>query len=316
MADDLERAFLASQDHAATVLEVERLAELRKRHLERRQGKKVGPPIRLGACPGQAPARGRIHLMIGDAHAHPEHPNWRFEWLGRLIVDIQPDVIWDAGDWFDLPSLFGFDKGARGTRQFEGRRYWLDLEAGIDAMERVQFQLDEYNRGKRRRYKPRLIRTLGNHEERIQRVIEWEPRFEEVIGYRDLMSQHFGWEEHPPGETVEVDGIHYVHYPFGTAGWGGPIYLGANAIRSPRSIVAARSSAFGHSHRRDYHETAGPAGRIQSISVGCFFDYSQRYLPESEQRRWWSGLVLARNVTDGTFDHEWISLEEVRRRYG
>jgi hypothetical protein len=45
------------------------------------------------------------HLIIPDAHAHPDYSNDRFTWLGKLIGDVRPDVVINIGDWFDLPSL-------------------------------------------------------------------------------------------------------------------------------------------------------------------------------------------------------------------
>lgn len=315
MTKDVEAAFLVHQDLGARALEIERM---RERHLARRRRQPVGPPPPLPVCTDPLPERGRTHLVIGDSHAHPDYKNWRYEWLGRMIVDLKPDVVVDMGDWWDMNSLLFFDRGVRGTRQLEGMRFALDCEAGIDAMERVRHQLDEYNRGvpKRRAYRPEMYRVLGNHEERIRRVIEWEPRFEGILSYDDLESREFGWTMAEPGEPLVVDGVSYVHYPFNTNSFFLPIYLCANAIRAPRSIVAARSSVFGHSHRRDYHETTGPQGRIQSLNAGCYFDYEHTWLPKSEQRRWWAGLVVLRNVRGGNFDHEWVSMHEVRRRYG
>ena len=67
-----------------------------------------------------------------------------YDWLGRAITDIQPDIVWESGDWWDLSSLCHWDAG---TKSFEGRRYWADIAAGIDAMERVEAQLADYNRG-------------------------------------------------------------------------------------------------------------------------------------------------------------------------
>ena len=74
------------------------------------------------------------HLVIPDAHAHSDHHNKRFEWLGRLIVDIKPTTVIMLGDWADMPSLCSYDKGTKG---FEGRRYWKDVNAAIDAQERM-----------------------------------------------------------------------------------------------------------------------------------------------------------------------------------
>ena len=66
------------------------------------------------------------HLVIPDQHAHPDNNNDRFEWLGKLIVDLKPDVVINLGDMADMPSLCTYDKGTKG---FEGRRYKQDVNS-------------------------------------------------------------------------------------------------------------------------------------------------------------------------------------------
>ena len=77
-------------------------------------------------------------LIIGDPHAHPDYDNDRFTALGEYIVKEQPEHIICLGDMADMPSLSSYD---RGTRGFEGRRYKNDVEAVIDAQEKLQSHL-------------------------------------------------------------------------------------------------------------------------------------------------------------------------------
>jgi len=76
----------------------------------------------------------KTHLIIPDSHAHPDHNNDRFEWLGKLIMDVKPDVVVNIGDMADMPSLSTYD---RGTKGFEGRRYKKDVDSVLDAQERM-----------------------------------------------------------------------------------------------------------------------------------------------------------------------------------
>ena len=105
-------------------------------------------------------------LVIGDAHAKPGVSNRRFDWLGKFIADTKPDVVVDIGDWADMESLSSYDKG---KRSFEGRRYKRDVEAAIDARERVNYGM----RGMSRR--PTLVALTGNHTERIARAAQSNP---------------------------------------------------------------------------------------------------------------------------------------------
>jgi hypothetical protein len=77
---------------------------------------------------------GRTHLIVPDPHAHPDHGNERFDWLGQLILDLRPDVLVNMGDAGDFPSLASYD---RGKRSFHGKSYRRDLDAHLDAQERM-----------------------------------------------------------------------------------------------------------------------------------------------------------------------------------
>ena len=115
-------------------------------------------------------------LIIGDPHAHPDYDNSRFTALGKYIVSTKPDVVVCLGDFADMPSLSSYDKGTRG---FEGRRYRRDVEAVIDAQYKLFAPIRKHNdylrKQKLKLYKPKLYMTLGNHEDRINRVIKSSP---------------------------------------------------------------------------------------------------------------------------------------------
>src|SRR5687768_6321108 len=97
-------------------------------------------------------------LIIPDAHAHPQFDNTRFSWLGQLIADERPDTIVCLGDFADMPSLSGYDKG---KKSFEGRRYKKDIDAARDAMSMMLGPTEVYNEGLRLRrksqYRPKKI---------------------------------------------------------------------------------------------------------------------------------------------------------------
>lgn len=56
-------------------------------------------------------------LVIPDAHASPKHNNSRFDILGKFILDRQPDIIVNIGDFADMEALCSYDKG---KASFEG----------------------------------------------------------------------------------------------------------------------------------------------------------------------------------------------------
>lgn len=95
------------------------------------------------------------HLIIPDAHAKPGVDNDRFEWLGRYIYDEKPDVVVCIGDFADMESLSSYDKG---KKSFEGRRYLKDIEAAVDAQEKLFYWVNQMEN------KPRMVMCIGNHE--------------------------------------------------------------------------------------------------------------------------------------------------------
>src|SRR5881628_1392121 len=104
-----------------------------------------------------------VHLILPDSHAHAEHNNDRADWVGKLIVDLKPDVFINLGDQWDLPSLSGYDKG---KSSFHGRAYRRDLDAGLEFSERLFAPIR-----KAKKKRPLSIYIEGNHEERQRRLL-------------------------------------------------------------------------------------------------------------------------------------------------
>ena len=76
---------------------------------------------------------GKTHLVIGDQHAHPDFSNERADWLGKLIVDVKPDVIVNLGDCGDFASLSQIEKG----KKVNGLSFDKDLNAFLDFQDRM-----------------------------------------------------------------------------------------------------------------------------------------------------------------------------------
>jgi hypothetical protein len=306
---DFASKFQPSTSQLEFEAEIRSLEAARKRWDIIKAGKKLSTPEPLPRLKSPTPIGGSTHLIVGDAHAKPDVENHRFDWLGRLIVDRQPNVIVDIGDWWAMDSLCGYDK--KGSRAFEGNRYVKDIEAGIDAQHRVQHQLDDYNRGRRKKYEPRRVRTLGNHDGgRICRLLEEEPRFSAVLGTRDLLSAEFGWEEYPYLAPVEIDGISYCH-----------IFQKGGRERSGKYVVARTteeescSLVFGHTHKLAFWRWANSLGRSwQGLNCGCYFLHWEDW-GKTDNHFWSRGIAILNNVRDGQFDLEWVGMDEVRRKY-
>jgi|SRR6478609_644787 len=245
---------------------------------------------------------GKTHILIPDSHAHPGFNNVRYDWLGHLINDVKPDTVIDIGDWWDMPSLCSYDKGTKG---FEGRRYKLDIAAGVEAQDRMMSIV------KRQKKKlPRFVRTLGNHEDRISRAIDRDPVLEGTIGLSDLQSREYGWEEYPFKDIVEVDGIHYSHY-FVSGVMGRPV-PNANQLL----IKKMASCSMGHQHILDHKVANTVSGKtLHGLICGVYQDYEADFAGQGNQV-WNAGVVIKRGVENGSYDMEWVSLKRLKEAYG
>lgn len=247
---------------------------------------------------------GKTHLVIPDSHAHPDFGNERYDWLGHLITDVKPDVVIDIGDWWDMPSLCSYDKGTKG---FEGRRYKRDIAAGLEAQDRM---MSIVRRQKKKL--PRFVRTLGNHEDRISRAVSRDPVLEGTIGLDDLQSREAGFEQYDFLTPVEIDGVTYQHY-FVAGISGRPM----GGERHAQSLILKNlaSSTCGHSHLFDHTVRSDIKGRrMHGLVVGCYQDYHADFAGPAN-KLWDAGISICREVEDGNYDLERISIQRLKDAY-
>lgn len=251
----------------------------------------------------------KTHLIIPDSHAHPDYSNIRFNWLGRLIADIKPDIVISIGDMADMPSLCSYDKGTKG---YEGRRYVKDIQSVWDAQERMFHEIKKH-----KKKLPRFIQHEGNHEHRIDRAVSADAaHLDGIISQDDLGYEDFGWEYvrydgATPGVNV-VDGIAYAHY-FTSGIMNRPI----GGMHPAYSIVTKQfmSGTQGHTHTTDYCVRTAANGRmLHGMVCGVYQDYEADFAGVANDL-WWRGVVVKRNVDNGVYDPQWISLDAIRKEY-
>ncbi len=245
---------------------------------------------------------GKTHIIVPDSHAHPDFNNNRYTWLGKLIADVQPDVVVDIGDFFDMASLCSYDKG---KKSFEGRRYHRDIAAGVEAQDRMFKPIKA-----RKRKLPRFVRCLGNHEDRINRAISLDPILDGTIGLNDLQSAEYGFEQYDYKTLVNVDGVNYSHVL--TSGVKGLPVTSANLMLAKQH----ESCTMGHAHTFDYSiQAKASGGHLHGLICGVFQDYHADFAGPANEM-WRPGVVVKRNVEAGNYDLEWISLKRLMEAYG
>lgn len=251
----------------------------------------------------------KVHLIIPDAHAHPDFNNKRAEWLGNLINDIKPDVVINIGDTADMPSLSSYDKGTKG---FIGRNYKKDVEAAVDFEDRLWSTVK-----KQKKRLPYRVKLHGNHEHRIAKAINSSPELEGAISFSDLHELDYydtvvPYAGNTPG-VIELDGVHYAHY-FVSGVMGRPI----GGEHPAYSLLTKEfvSCTCGHIHVMDFAERTTVGGKkIYGCVAGVFQDYNSEWAGEVN-KLWWRGVVVKRGVENGGYDPEFISLARLKKEYG
>ncbi len=248
------------------------------------------------------------HLFIPDPHAHPDHNNFRFEWLGKFIADVKPDHVICAGDWADMPSLCTYDYGTKG---YEGRRYIHDVEAAVEAQELMFAPIKE-----RKKKLPKFWMLEGNHEHRITRAVSTDAKLEGTLSIDDLQYKEHGWEVIPymgstPG-ILSLDGVSYSHY-FLSGVMGRPI----SGVRPAYGMITkyGKSCTAGHLHTFDFYHRANSMSNVFGLIGGVYQDWTADFAGVANDM-WWKGLCLKTDVEDGVYDLHTIRMDVLRKTYG
>lgn len=250
-------------------------------------------------------------ICIPDVQAAPGQDFSFLSWIGTYIAEKKPDVIVQIGDFADMPSLSSYDVG---KKSFEGRRYTDDIEAAAKAMwillNPIEKERHKARLQKKKQWNPRMVLTLGNHEERINRAIENDRKLEGLISIDDLAYEDFGWEVVPFLQPIVVEGIVFCHYM--CSGVLGKPYKTARALLTNKHM----SCIVGHQQGRDVAYSHRADGRqMTAIIAGSCYMEDHGYLNHQTNRHW-KGILMLNEVVDGSFDECWVSLEYLRKKYG
>jgi len=244
------------------------------------------------------------HLIIPDTQVKADVPIDHLAALGRYIVDRKPTTIVMLGDFSDMPSLSFYDKG---TKRGEGRDYNKDIEATRDAMEVLLAPLK-----KQKKRRPRMVLTLGNHENRINKYANIHAELGEKLSINDL--PYDDWEVYPYLEAVEIDGILYSH--FFPRGPSGAVMQDRNGAPSAKAQVQRemQSCTAGHKQGLDYYIQQTGTRRAHGLIAGSFYQHEEDYLTP-QGTAYWRGIIIKHDVIKGMYDPMFVSMEYLLRRY-
>lgn len=233
------------------------------------------------------------------------------DWAAAAALEYLPDVIVILGDWWDLPSLSTHD--APGSKEAEGRRVKPDIDAGNEAFERfyapIRAKMARTVSSHKKRWQPECHFLFGNHEDRLQRAIFRDPKWEGLLTMDALRTP--GFTRHPFLKIVNIDGIKYCHYfpnPFSGKPIGGTIVNRLGHIGS--------SFVQGHQQGFLYASKQYPDHIKHGIVCGRFYLHHEGYRPEDVQLSEWNGILVLNQVQNGDFDLMPLRMDYLRRKYG
>ena len=250
-------------------------------------------------------------LVIPDCQVKPGCPTVHLEWAGKAICDYRPDVVVNIGDFADMPSLSTHDKA--GSKYFEGKRYKDDIKAAKEGMATLLAPLRELQKSqkatKHKVYKPKMVMTLGNHENRINRAVANSPILDGVISVKDL-DYDKDWEVHDFLRPVFIGGVGFSHY------W--PVGAMGRPAGTAAAIVSKlhMSCIAGHQQGKQvaYGKRADGTA-ICAIIAGSYYLHDEDYM-DALSNAHWRGLVVLNEVKDGAFDEMFLSMNYLEKKYG
>lgn len=252
-------------------------------------------------------------IVWSCGHASPETSNERFDWLGGLIYDVKPDYCVDLGDGADIKSLNSYD--TRKPEAVVSQSYERDIESYNESQELLRYRFS-----KNRRKRPTWYGFEGNHEHRIKTAISYDPRLEGDkygISFKHLNTKRWfdEYHEYTNGAPAihNYDGVDYAHY-IGAGNFGRAI----SGVHHAYGLIQKRyrSASVGHSHKRDmyFKDDVGSNGAIGAV-VGCYKGAAETWAGQAN-KEWWKGVLIKRNIQDGMYEPQWVSLEALKKEYG
>jgi hypothetical protein len=250
-------------------------------------------------------------LVIPDCQVKEGVALEHLTWAGEAICDYRPDVIVNIGDFADMPSLSTHD--VKGSKYFEGLRYNIDVETTKKAMALLLKPLrdlqEKQRENKHKVYNPRMVLTLGNHENRISRAVNNNPMLDGLISTKDL-GYEADWEVHEFLHPVFINGVGFNHY------W--PVGAMGRPAASPAAIISKLHMSCVAGHQQGKQVAYGKRADGQSICAiiaGSFYQHDEDYMDQLSNTHW-RGLVVLNEVNDGAFDEMFLSMNYLKGKYG
>lgn len=165
-------------------------------------------------------------------------------------------------------------------------------------------------RNKAKQWNPRLEFLMGNHENRLERAIFRDPKWEGILTMDALKTP--GFHRNAFLSIVEIDGIKYCHY-FANPLSGRPI---GGSIPNRLNHIGG-SFVQGHQQGFLYGSKQYPDHVAHGLVAGRFYSHHETYRAQDVQQSEWSGIVVLNEVRNGgDYDLMPLSFNYLRSKFG
>jgi hypothetical protein len=245
----------------------------------------------------------RRHLIIPDTQVKPGDSVDHLRWCAKAIAKYKPDVIVHLGDHWDMHSLTSHDRP--GSKQMEGSRYLSDVHSGNYAFNIIDAAVNKLRGTK----EVEAHYLFGNHEERIERAIANEPKFDGAISLTHLDTGSF--TRHPFLEVVVIDGVYYAHYFANTHS---PYAIGGSIDNRLNKI--GESFVQGHQQGFQYGCRVYPTGKTRhGLVAGSFYLHDEPY-KGLQGNDHWRGIIVLNEVEDGDYNIMPLGMSYLKKTFG
>lgn len=251
----------------------------------------------------------KLGIAYTCCHSDPNISNERFTWLGNFIYDIKPDFVVDLGDVAEMNSLSSYDSSKPAL--IAQASYQKDISHNGDAQERLRHR---FTKNKKR--KPYWLGIQGNHEYRIDKAIDLNPRLSgDEFGISPKHLEPDRWyDEYYPYENgapavASFEGIYMSHY-ISSGNYGTAMSGEHHAYNLLKKMM--KSTIVGHSHKLNIYFR--PDAKAIGAVLGCYKGAETSWAGQANSE-WWKGVMVMRDVDNGWWDPEFVSQKVLEREY-
>jgi hypothetical protein len=221
-------------------------------------------------------------VVLFDIH-YPEHDRASIAIALEFIKDFKPDIFIFGGDQMDMSSISTFNR--KKPKLLENKRLAKEYE-GFQAD--ILDELDKILKEKCKRYW-----ITGNHEQRVEWLIESLPQWEGFIEPTVCLNLE-KYKVLPFGETINLGEMVIAHGKY------------FNLHHAKKNVQHFGTNIFtGHAHTNQVFTMNSPVHSLprQGVSVGCLCNQNPEY-KNGQPNAWIHQFLVFWIFEDGSFAYE------------